>query len=85
MKEGLLERILVRRYGQPVVGITHGLHAHCRNPDEFDFDTVLYMGMQWKGINGLRFASLKEIYGDAFGGFLIKNTLKVANLLPRKV
>jgi hypothetical protein len=85
MKQGLLERILILRYGQPTEGIRRGLHAHCWNPDEFDFSTVLYMGMQWKGMNGLRFESLKEIYGDAFGGFLIKNTLKVANLLPRKV
>lgn len=85
MKTGVLEKVLTRRYGRPVVTTRRGLPARCWNPDEFDYATVLYIGMEWKGTAQLRLASLKEIYGDAFGGFLIKNTLKVANLLPQKV
>jgi hypothetical protein len=85
MKTGLLERILIRRYGQPVAATRRGLSALCWNPDESDYDSVLYVGMNWNNRMGTRFASLKEIYGDACGGFLIKNTLKVAVLLPRKV
>ncbi len=41
--------------------------------------------MKWGSRLGTRFASLKKIYGDAFGGFLIKNLLKVTMLLPRKI
>jgi hypothetical protein len=62
-----------------------GREARCWKPDEWDYDAVLYVGMQWHGRLGTRFASLKEIYGDACGGYLKKNLLKVALLLPRKI
>jgi hypothetical protein len=39
--------------------------------------------MKWSGSLGARYASLKDIYGNAFGGFLIKSALKVA-MLPRQ-
>ncbi|MBI5569738.1 MAG: hypothetical protein HY914_07320 [Desulfomonile tiedjei] len=41
--------------------------------------------MKWTKPWDSRFASLQGIYGDIFGGFLIKNTLKAAVLLPKKV
>jgi len=41
--------------------------------------------MEWTESRDARFAPLKGIYGDIFGGFLIKNILKVAILLPKKV
>ncbi len=41
--------------------------------------------MKWEGRLGTRFAGLKGIYGNAFGGFLVGNSLKIAVLLPRKV
>ena len=41
--------------------------------------------MNWAKPWNSRFAPLRGIYGDIFGGFLIKNTLKAAILLPRKV
>ncbi len=85
METGMLENILIRRYGQPIVTTNRGLRAHCWNPDEFDYSTILYIGMEWKEASVLRFASLKEIYGDALGGFLIKNILKVAVLSPQRV
>ncbi len=85
MKTGLLENVLIRRYGKPVPSIRRGLPARCWNPDEFDYASVLYLGMKWQSEVGARFSSLKEVYGDACGGFLIKNTLKVAILLPREV
>ena len=85
MEAGLLEKILRRRYGQPVVGIRRGLHARCWNPDEFDYSTVLYIGMEWSGAASARFASLQGIYGDSLGGFLIKNTIKIAALVPRDI
>ena len=85
MGTGLLERILVRRYGQPIMSSRRGLNARCWNPDDFDYASVLYIGMKWGSRLGTRFGSLKKIYGDAFGGFLIKNLLKVTMLLPRKI
>jgi hypothetical protein len=85
MKTGLLEKILIRRYGQPVRTTRRDLPAFCWNPDEFDYATVLYVGMEWNRTLAQRFGSLKEIYGNAFGGFLIKNALKVAMLPPHTV
>ncbi len=85
MKTGLLERILVRRYGQPVTSMANGLLQECWNGDEEEYSSVLYVPMRWYGEFGTRFASLREIYGHAYGGFLIGDCLKVAVLVPRKI
>lgn len=85
MKTGLLEKALVRRYGTPTISTKRGIDAHCWNPDEFDYASVLYMGMKWHEPSDTRLAALKEIYGDACGGFLVKNLLRVAVLLPREI
>jgi hypothetical protein len=84
MKTGLLERILVRRYGPSVPCIRDGMPAKCWRIFQPYDESVLYSGMKWRGILGARFSSLREIYGDAFGGILIKNCLKAAVLLPRE-
>jgi hypothetical protein len=84
MKTGLLERILVRRYGQPVACIRDGMAAKCWRIDQPDDEAVLYPGMKWPGMTGARFSSLRGVYGDVFGGVLIKNCLKAAILLPRE-
>ncbi len=85
MKTGLLEKILVRRYGRPKFSVDGALIQQCWNVDETDNSSVLYVGMKWEGRLGTRFASLKKIYGDAFGGFLVGDSLKIAVLLPRKI
>ncbi len=85
MEQGILERVLTRRYGRPVTSVNEGLNALCWNPDEFDYASMLYLPMNWNGRLGTRFASLKEIYGEAMGGFLIKNCLIVAVLVPRDI
>lgn len=85
MKTGLLEIVLTRRYGKPAISMDEGLPARCWNLDDPDHSSALYVGMKWIKPWDSRFASLKGIYGDVFGGFLIKNTLKVAVLVPRKV
>ena len=85
MKAGLLERILTRRHGQPVNSLLDGMVTRRWNTGHPDREAILYVGMKWSGISGTRFASLKEIYGDAFGGFLIGDTLRAALLTPRKV
>jgi hypothetical protein len=83
MKTGLLERILTRRYGPPLSCIRDGMAAKSWNYAHPDDEAVLYMGMTWKGRPGLYYASLQDIYGDAYGGILIKNTLRAAVLVPR--
>jgi hypothetical protein len=85
MKTGIIEKVLMRRYGQPISAILRGLPVHGWNPDEWDYDTALYMGMKWNGFPGLRFASLKEVYGNTIGGYLIKNALKLGVLVPREI
>jgi hypothetical protein len=85
MKTGLLENILVRRYGRPKISVDGALVQQCWNVDETDNSSLLYVGMKWEGQLGSRFASLKEIYGNAFGGFLVGDSLKIAVLLPRKI
>jgi len=85
MRTGLLETVMTRRYGPPINAIVDGLPAKGWHPDDVDYDTVLYTGMKWHGWLGTRFASLKEIYGNAIGGFLMKNTLKIAVLAPREI
>jgi len=85
MKTGLLEKVLTRRYGQPTMTTDGNLIQQTWNPSEIDSSSTLYFAMNWKGRLGTRFASLREIYGDAFGGFLIWDCLKVAVLMPRKI
>jgi len=67
------------------MSIDEGFPARCWNLNDPDYSSALYMGMKWTKPWDFRFASLQEIYGDVFGGFLIKNTLKAAILLPRNV
>lgn len=85
MKAGVFERVLARRYGKPVTSILDGMGAKVWNPGDDDYEAVLYMGMKWSGMAGLRYASLCDIYGDSFGGVLMKNTLKAALLSPRSL
>ncbi|MEW6113293.1 MAG: hypothetical protein AB1664_14275 [Thermodesulfobacteriota bacterium] len=85
MKTGLLEKILTRRYGQPTPCIRDRMVARSWNTDRPENEAVLYVGMEWRGVLGARFASLKEIYGDAFGGFLVGDSLRAALLAPTKV
>lgn len=85
MITGILETVLVRRYGQPELSVGDSLAIWRWNTRRPHDECILYLGMKWRGQFGHRFASLKEIYGEAFGGFLIGDSLKVAVLLPRKI
>ena len=42
METGILEKILLRRYGQPVITMLRGLNARCWNPDDFDYASAIY-------------------------------------------
>ncbi len=85
MKAGLLERILTRRYGQPVASIRHGMSARLWNTHPVNEEAVLYVGMNWHGMLGFRFSTLREVYGDALGGFLVGDSLRAALLGSQRV
>ncbi len=85
MKSGLLEKVLTRRYGEPILCIRDGLAAKCWDRGDPDKEARLYIGMKWQSELGLRFRSLREIYGDSYGGVLVKNLLKAAILAPRQL
>ena len=72
MSAGLLERILVRRYGQPNLIISDGMIAKSWTTPYPEDESLLYMGMKWKGELGARFGSLQDIYGDACGRLFVK-------------
>jgi hypothetical protein len=84
MKTGLLERILTRRYGKPELCIRDGMAAKHWDTGFPNDEALLYAG-KWPGILAVRFASLKEIYGDTYGGFLFGDSLRAANLLSREI
>ncbi len=85
MKTGLLEQILIQRYGQPVTSVGDGVIRECWNADDPDNSSILYVPMKWYGEAGTRFASLKEIYGSAYGGFLVGDSVKIAVLSPCQI
>gem|GEM_PF-3279546 len=85
METGLLEKILTRRYGAPKIGIEEGLRARFWNLHNPDDSSALYVGMTWTEPWTRRYANLRRIYGDAYGGYLIKNAIKAALLTPREV
>jgi hypothetical protein len=85
MQTGLLEKTLTRRHGRPLACIRDCMSARYWNTGQPDYEAVLYVGMKWHGILGARFAGLKEIYGDAFGGFLMGDSLRAALLSSKQV
>jgi hypothetical protein len=85
MHIGILERVLTRRYGPPAHCIRDGMAAKGWNNDQPSDESLLYLGMKWQGLPGNRFASLKEIYGNSYGGFIIGDSLRTALLTPREV
>jgi hypothetical protein len=85
MSAGLLEKILIRRYGQPNLILRRGMIAKSWKTPYPEDESLLYMGMKWKGELAARFGSLQDIYGDACGGYLLKNILKVAVLISKDI
>ncbi len=79
---GILERILTRRYGKPMDIIRQGLPARGWNPDKWSYKSALYMGMRWNSLPGLHFRPLRAIYGESIGGYLVRDTMRAAILLP---
>jgi hypothetical protein len=40
MGNGLLEKVLTRRFGKPTVSVLDGFVSLCWNPDEWNYDSV---------------------------------------------
>jgi hypothetical protein len=84
MSNGIIERILYRRYGQPTPSIESPFIKFTWNTDNPDDECILYMHMK-SNRKGHPYPSVKEIYGDAIGGFLIGDSLKIATLSAEKI
>jgi hypothetical protein len=84
MNTGIIEKILYRRYGQPTPSIENPFIKFTWNTDNPDDECILYMHMKSRQ-KGRPHPSIKEIYGDAIGGFLIGDSLKIASLSTEKI
>lgn len=85
METGILERVLTRKYGEPVTCFRDGMAARSWNNGDPQNEALLYVGMKWSPKLSVRFSSLRAIYGDSAGGFLDGDSLRAALLLPRQV
>jgi hypothetical protein len=80
----MIERILNRRYGAPTPSIKSPyvqLTWHAKHEDD---SCKLYFDGRLRK-KGHPYLSVKEIYGDAIGGFLIGDSLKIASLCPQEI
>jgi hypothetical protein len=77
---GLFHRILTQRYGMPEVSSSRGLVTNQWNVQDESKRCILYLGMNWEAQNDNFKSAYKELYGDAFGGYLLLNSIKIATL-----
>ena len=75
--KGILERVVERRYGVPVVRHEDGLVVR-RWGDGTPAKAVLYYQSESRMVPSLGSRGLDEIYGDCLGGFLASGALKIA-------
>jgi len=85
MSSGLFEGILRRRYGAPRISREGPFVQWCWNDAQPEASSVLYLGNEGRPQALERFPGLATIYGDAVGGFLIGDSLKLAMLVPHHV
>ncbi len=77
---GLFYKILTRRYGVPKVISSRGYVTNQWNAENESNRCVLYLGMTWGGQSDEFKRTYKGLYGTAFGGYLLLNSLKIATL-----
>ncbi len=82
---GLLETILTRRYGAPQAAVREGHRVRVWNAESPDDSSHLYWGMDWNSATLAKYEAYRELYGDAFGGLLVGDSLKVATLAGVRV
>ncbi|TKC94689.1 hypothetical protein [Polyangium fumosum] len=81
---GILERVLVRRYGQPDETYTEGMRAKIWAEGTASV-SVLYYSVDWTRPPASEFRVHQPIYGACCGGTLVHNSLKVAMVASTKV
>jgi hypothetical protein len=82
---GIVEQVLRNRYGEPIViTSTESVEYRWNTNVEADSST-LYKRVEPCGELQERFWRLRSFYGDAVGGFLVGDSLKVSTLDERKV
>jgi len=74
---GILERVLVRRYGQPDETHREGMRAKIWAAGTA-FESVLYYSADWTRLPASKFRVHRPIYGACRGGTLVGSSLKVA-------
>ena len=77
---GLLEQVLTGRYGDAEIVPSQPFTEYLWNPNDECFRAVLYKRSSWDRFLLERFQTMKDIYGDAVGGCLVGESVKVAML-----
>lgn len=77
---GLFYKILAKRYGIPNVISSRGFVTNQWNAGEESKRCMLYLGMNWEAQSDNFKSVYKELYGDAFGGYLLLNSLNITTL-----
>ncbi|MRG95097.1 hypothetical protein [Polyangium spumosum] len=74
---GILERVLMRRYGQPDETYMQGMRAKIWGAGTASVSELFY-STDWTRAPASEFRVHQQIYGSCRGGFLVDSSLKVA-------
>lgn len=81
---GILERVLIHRYGQPDRTSAEGMRAMIWAADTV-FASVLYYAVDWTRPPASEFRQHEQLYGACCGGMLVGDSLKVAMVSSEKL
>jgi hypothetical protein len=82
---GLIENILVARYGSPEIRTERGLTERSWQPDGDTRTTVLHFPAVWSCLPASAFLVHQPLYGDCCGGTLIGGALKLATICSHEI
>ncbi len=77
---GLIENVLTERFGLPTILPSELGAEHRWNTDEEGLECILFEPLVWDERLRCKHGILEALYGDAKGGFLLGDTLKVSLL-----
>jgi hypothetical protein len=77
---GLIEYVLIERFGLPVTAAAETGVEHRWNAGDERRESVLFLPLVWNDLRRHQYGQLESIYGDAMGGFLLGDALKVSLL-----
>jgi hypothetical protein len=82
---GIIEEILIRRFGQPKMVVTNSFTARTWNVDNEPRRCELYYGLEWEAKWRSPHHQLKSLYGDSFAGLLLRDSLKIASFIEQEI